>query len=302
MNPLFNLYFELGSALCYLPVTILGIVLLVINFRSRFRNNVKSRKGNPSIVPLVFFASISTQSFFRTYFFVLSFGYAYNQSGLLPVNNCPPINQGINEFFNDFPAAMWLSTVTILLLQWASAFSPSIRTYGKLERINIFYLVANIVVYLVMLSLFGVLQFSTKEKHLYFVKIVLTCIYTIVLGILLIGMMYFAFRAYYIFKDTSMQRMGNNILWMFLFFSLCCLARIGFMIEAMVSDRDSTFNVGGNTDGWIVFLYYSIGEAIPSIILIVIQHYMCIEDLNSELSTLWEPIPVMIQKQKAYIQ
>jgi len=113
---------------------------------------------------------------------------------------------------------------------------------------------------------------------------------------LLLGIQYFAIRSYLVFRTTYLHKVGRNVVLLFLICTICVLARIGFMLHALFVSLDSTFLLGGPTNGWILFAYYFTGEVIPSTILIIIQEYMSRQDLNSEVSSLWEPIPVSFER------
>jgi len=243
------------------------------------------------------------ESFLRSYFFVLSFGFSQDQNqwqhASTQILNICPFQQGSNEFFNDFPAAIWLTVCTVLLLQWVAAFTPRLRTFGRYEKIILFFVVINIAVYLLMLVLFGVLVYF-PYSYMILVKTILTASYLFVLVTVLFGVQYFSVRSYLVFKNSELHHVGRNMVILFQLFTGFTLARIAFMLEAIISQRDSTFILGGNTTGWLFFTYYFVGEIVPSCLLLLIQYYMCLQDLNSEVSTLWESIPVAFEKKRSY--
>lgn len=63
------------------------------------------------------------------------------------------------------------------------------------------------------------------------------------------------------------------------------------MIWALSIQSNTTF-LFVDQQSWQFYSYYIGGEVVPSAILLVIQHVKSTEDVNSEVSTLWETIPI----------
>lgn len=80
-------------------------------------------------------------------------------------------SDGTKEFFNDLPAVLWMTCITMVLLQWIGIFNPKMRgTFGVYDRLAWGFAALNFVVYLVLLAAIGALNYTSEPNSIFAVK------------------------------------------------------------------------------------------------------------------------------------
>eukprot|EP01119_Soliformovum_irregulare_P004223 TRINITY_DN15228_c0_g1_i1.p1 TRINITY_DN15228_c0_g1~~TRINITY_DN15228_c0_g1_i1.p1 ORF type:complete len:336 (-),score=41.70 TRINITY_DN15228_c0_g1_i1:72-1049(-) len=210
------------------------------------------RDVNKEIMRIIFVVSTIMQCSLRCSFLILAVLMTQKSMG---------------DFYNNFPAAVFVSIVTFVLLQWFKCTPLNWATP------LVIFIVVNSALYVLMFVLFG-LEVSLDSANL---MLAFTILFCAAWAFLIFGIVWVIVKTYP-WNDAAQEWTDNRapIVGGFILLTFCILFRGGFLIYATLT-YENTFNLNTSpvvtTDipAVLMFIYYIIGELIPMFTLLFLQ-------------------------------
>jgi len=175
----------------------------------------------------------------------------------------------LGNFYNNFPAAVFVSLCTALVLEWVKVSTPHF-VYGLA-----FYLLVNSFMYLAIFLLFALEVFLSPQHMTYYFSV----LFCIVWFTLIAGVMVFLIKTYPWREIT--QEWTDHRKWIvggLMTLSVCLLVRAVLLVFGAFM-YENTFNLYDAADKYstpkiptpLLILYYAVGEFAPSLAMLVVQ-------------------------------
>jgi len=200
------------------------------------------------------------------------------------------------DFYNTFPASIHITLCTFLLLQWVKAtglsFVPPL----------ISYIVVNGLMYLSGFVIVGI-EVTVPKTDAGYILVVFATIYCWLWFSLVSGFLYYIIKTYP-WSDPTKEWIRYKRPILVGFGSLCvCFTLRGLLLVYGTLVYKNTFSFGvaslsvRQIPPYLYYIYYSIGELIPSFLMIIIQSYLP----SNLFAASYGELEKLIQKYKADI-
>jgi len=174
----------------------------------------------------------------------------------------------LGNFYNNFPAAVFVSICTALLLEWVKVSSQSFA-YGL-----VFFLIVNGLMYISIFVLFGLEVYLSPQHMTYYFSI----IFCIMWLILVAGTAYFLIKTYP-WREITQEWTDHRKPIVFGLITLCVCLVIRtlllifgtFIYENTYNLYDPTVNNTAKIPTALLFVYYGVGELLPACAMLLVQ-------------------------------
>lgn len=202
------------------------------------------------VAKLSFFICLIMQITLRCTFFVISIFLDQKRLG---------------NFYNNFPAAVFVTLCCVLLLEWVKVATQSI-IYPLT-----FYLIVNAFMYISIFLLFGLEVYLTPEHMIFYFSTLFCCIWVLVIS----GGIYFLAKTYP-WKDMTQEWTDNRKSVVGGIILLCtCLFIRSILLMFGTFVYNNTYNLTDPSNPTIpsilLLIYYAVGELLASIGMIIVQ-------------------------------
>jgi len=228
---------------------ILAALILLFKMKGRIKDN---------LFKFVFYVGLITQAFIRCAFLVLPVFWDQRKFG---------------EFYDNFPASIWTSLCTVVLLQWIKA-----ATVANFAPPLIFFILVNTVMYVILFLLPAFEAFLAIDA----VLILFTSLFCVVWTIHVFAIVTYLVKTYP--WNTATREWTDHkkqIVTGFILLTICLCVRIGLLLYSTIV-YDNAFNLDYPNSEYasrelpdgLLFVYYGLAELFPSFLMIMIQHYL----------------------------
>jgi len=228
---------------------ILAALILLFRMKGKIKDN---------LFKFVFYVGLITQAFIRCAFLVLPVFWDQQKFG---------------EFYDNFPASIWTSLCTVILLQWIKA--ATVTTFAPPL---IFFILVNTVMYVILFLLPAFEAFLSTDA----VLILFTSLFCAAWAIHALAIIVFLIKTYpWNIATREWTDHKKPIVSGFIMLTVCLVIRI-FLLAYSTVVYNNAFNLdypnsefaGRELPDGLLFVYYGVAELVPSYLMIMIQHYL----------------------------
>jgi len=227
----------------YALCVVFGVMILFISILCLFQLKLLKK----SILNFVFYVMLVAQLALRCTFLIMGLFLDQNRFG---------------NFYNNFPAAVFSSLCTFVLLEWIKT-STNYFTHAM-----VFYLLLNVFIYIFIFLLFAIEVYLAPSNIL----IYFACLNCLLWFSIAMGIFYFLFKTYP-WADPAREWTDRKktIILGLLGTALCLVIRCTLLILATIIYSTVFYLTSQEIPTGMFFVYWCLGELLPCIFLLMVQ-------------------------------